>query len=298
MKQIAMFFFAISLFSCANKPVKTEKISVIKITKDLKKLAGDFKFTEGPTVDTAGNVYFTDLVTEVIYIWTVNNQLKVFRKNSNRANGLFFDKDQNLWVCEGGTGQITVTNPEGSTQSIATVYQNKRFNQPNDLWPDKKGGVYFSDPKYGKDDKVLTQDGMHVYYIKPEHNNVIRVCNDLEKPNGVLGTPDGKTLYITDSQGGNTYKYKIEPDGTLTNKTLFVAFGCDGMTQDEQGNMYFAPIGKKQVLIYSAKGEFLKAIQLPELPSNMCFGGKKRNQLFITARSSIYSVELNTKGVD
>jgi len=303
MKKFTFFLIALGLLSCVNQPVeqsnrksevKTESI----IVKEAEKLAGEFKFTEGPAVDAMGNVYFTDIPNHLILTWSIDDQLDTFRINSGRANGLYFDKDENLLVCEGEKGRITSTSPNGEYIAIATEYDGKRFNQPNDLWPDSKGGVYFTDPKYGSDDEELFQKGMHVYYIKPGHNSVLRVCDDLEKPNGVLGTPDGKILYVTDAQAGKTYKYEIQKDGSLANKALFIEFGCDGMTIDKSGNVYITPQGKHTVDIFSPSGVLLDSVLVPERPSNVCFGGKNRNQLFITARTSIYRVELKTKGVD
>ena len=218
--------------------------------------------------------------------------------NSGRANGLYFDKDENLLACEGEKGQVTSTTPEGDYIPIASQFNGKRYNQPNDLWPDKKGGVYFTDPKYGSDEEELPQDGMHVYYINPNHNSVTRVCDDLERPNGILGTPDGKLLYVTDAQAGKTYRYDIQEDGSLANKTLFVELGCDGMTIDKEGNVYLTTSGKQAVDIFAPSGELMESISVPEKPSNVCFGGREKNQLFITARTSIYRVELNTNGVD
>lgn len=303
MKNITLFLIAITLLSCANSPneKKNQKLtdeSASFVVSELEKLAGGFAFTEGPAVDATGNVYFTDIPNHLILIWSLDDKLDTFRLNSGRANGLYFDKDENLLVCEGEKGQISSTSPEGDYKPIATEYNGIRFNQPNDIWPDGKGGVYFTDPKYGADDTELPQDGMHVYYINPEHTSVIRVCDDFEKPNGVLGTPDGKTLYVTDAQAGKTYKYDIQEDGSLTNKTLFVEFGCDGMTLDKAGNVYLTTGGKQAVDIFSAAGELLESIVVPEKPSNLCFGGKDRNQLFITARTSLYRIEMDTEGVD
>lgn len=303
MKNIILLLIAFTLISCVNKPgknnhQKNEYKSKTVIVKEVEKLAGDFKFTEGPAVDAKGNVYFTDIPDNLILIWTLDNKLDTFRINSGHANGLYFDKDENLLACEGEKGQITSTSPDGDYTSLATEYNGKRFNQPNDIWPDGKGGVYFTDPKYGSEDKELPQDGMHVYYINPDHTSVIRVCDDFEKPNGVIGTPDGKILYVTDAQAGKTYKYDIQKDGSLANKTLFVEFGCDGMTIDKAGNVYLTTSGKHAVDIFSPSGELLESIVIPEKPSNLCFGGKDRNQLYITARTSIYRVELDTEGVD
>lgn len=268
------------------------------IVSELEKLAGGFTFTEGPAVDAQGNVYFTDVPKHLIFTWRLDDKLDTFKTNSGRANGLYFDKDENLLICEGEKGQITSIAPNGDYKVIAAQYEGKRFNQPNDIWPDKKGGIYFTDPKYGEAETELSQDGMHVYYITPNHAKVIRVCDDFEKPNGVLGTPDGKFLYITDAKAGKTYKYDLEEDGSLSNKTLFVDVGCDGMTIDKAGNVYLATIGKQAVDIFSPSGDLLESLAVPERPSNLCFGGKDRNQLYITARTSIYRVQLNAEGVD
>jgi gluconolactonase len=303
MKSITLLLITIAVISCVNKSAKNtdqedESTKETLVVGEVEKLAGDFSFTEGPAVDNKGNVYFTDIPNHLILIWTLEEQLDTFRVNSGRANGLYFDKDENLLACEGEKGQITSTSPDGDYKPIATEYSGNRFNQTNDLWPDRKGGVYFTDPKYGSDENELPQEGMHVYYLNPDHKSVIRVCDDLEKPNGILGTPDAKILYVTDAQAGKTYKYDIQKDGFLSNKTLFVEVGCDGMTLDEAGNVYLTTSGKQGVDIFSSAGELLETIPVPEKPSNVCFGGKDRNQLFITARTSIYRVELNTKGVD
>ncbi len=303
MKNVILLFFIFTLASCVNKSsenkaTKSENQIESFQVSEIEELSNAFDFTEGPAVDAEGNVYFTNIPQHMILIWTTENRLDTFRINSGRANGLYFDKDDNLLVCEGEKGQITSIGADGDYTAIATEYDGKRFNQPNDLWPDGKGGVYFTDPKYGGDEGPLPQDGMHVYYITPNRESVIRVISDLEKPNGVLGTPDGKTLYVTDSEGEKTYKYAIQEDGSLTDKTLFVAVGCDGMTLDKQGNVYLTTNGKKAVDIFSPNGVLLESIEIPQQPSNLCFGGKERNQLFITARKSIYRVALNAYGVD
>ena len=303
MRNITLLLIAFVLISCTNKSTENkvqndDAQQKSFVVSELEKLAGGFTFTEGPAVDAQGNVYFTDIPNQLILIWTLENKLDTFRINSGRANGLYFDKDENLLACESGKGQITSTSPDGDYKVIAAQYNGKRFNQPNDLWPDGKCGVYFTDPKYGDEDTELPQDGMHVYYISPDHTSVIRVIDDFEKPNGLIGTPDGKILYVTDAQAKKTYKYDVQEDGSLANKTLFVEYGCDGMTIDKAGNVYLATNGKQAIDIFSPLGELLETIAVPESPSNLCFSGKDRNQLFITARTSIYRVALDAEGVD
>lgn len=300
MKNIILLLIAFAFISVAHISAQKKDANQKNSFKvsELEKLAGGFAFTEGPAVDAKGDVYFTDIQKHQILIWTMGNQLDTFRINTGRANGLYFDKDQNLLVCEGEKGRITSISPTGECKIIAAKYNGKRFNQPNDIWPDGKGGAYFTDPKYGPDENQLPQDGMHVYYINPSHTSVIRVCDDLEKPNGIIGTPDGRTIYITDAGAGKTYRYNIQEDGSLTDKALFVNVGCDGMTIDKDGNVYLTTSGKRAVDIFSSEGELLESIAVPEEPANVCFSGKDRHQLFITARTSIYRIKLTAEGVD
>ncbi len=304
MKTYITIISCLVLFSCGkNKNDKKSEnkydlSSGIEITSAIEQLASDFKFTEGPAVDADGNVYFSDIPNSKIWIWTTADSLKLFRENSNGSNGLYFDKNQNLLACEGGASQISLTTPRGDYKVIASEFDGQPFNTTNDLWPDDKGGVYFTDPQYGGDMDNLEQGGMHVFYLHPDHQKITKVCDDLTRPNGILGTPDGKTLYVTDRGAGKTYHYDIQDDGTLKNKTLFVDYGSDGMTLDQKGNVYFTTKDKSQIDIFSKEGKLLKTIETPEVPTNVCFGGKNRNQLFITAQTSLYRVGLNMNGID
>jgi len=297
-------FFTLLLLSCGNskKESQNEEDSIendsIKITSPLEKLASDFKFTEGPAVDKQGNVYFSDIPNSKIWIWTLADSLQLFRENSNGSNGLYFDKDENLLACEGYKSQISLTTQNGDYNVIASEYEAKPFNTTNDLWPDAQGGVYFTDPQYDGDMDNLNQGGMHVYYLNKDKTNIIRVCDDLERPNGLIGTADGKTLYISDRGAGKTYSYHINTDGTLSHKNLFVDEGSDGMTIDQNGNIYITTKDKSQVDVFSGEGKLLKTIEIPEVPTNVCFGGKNRDQLYITAQTSLYRVGLNARGVD
>jgi gluconolactonase len=121
------------------------------------------------------------------------------------------------------------------------------------------------------------------------------VVDDLKQPNGITGTPDGKTLYVADIAAGRTYAYDIQPDGTLAKKRLFCEAGSDGMTIDADGNLYLTRAG---VLVFDKTGRKIATIEVPEQPANVCFGGTDRKTLFITARTGLYSVRMRTKGVD
>lgn len=258
----------------------------------VEQLAGGFVFTEGPACDSQGNVYFTDIPNERIHKWSVDGKLTTFRENSGKANGLYFDREGNLLACEGGNRRLTSISPGGKVSVLADGFQGKKLNSPNDLWVDPKGGVYFSDPRYGQEDG-LEQDGFQVYYLPPNRKELVRVIGDLVKPNGVLGAADGKTLYVADAGGGKTYAYRIQPDGSLTDRKLAAPVGADGMTLDERGNLYLA---RNVVHVYSPEGKAITTIEVPEPPANVCFGGKDRKTLFITARKGLYAVRMNVRG--
>lgn len=300
MKIVKLMMLISLLFACKQVTQEEDKTSD-NATEQLifgkvQKLTGDFKFTEGPAADQDGNVYFTDIPEQKIWIWTTAQELKIYRENTGGANGLFFDAKQNLLACEGYRGQISSTKPNGEYSILAATFMGVRFNQPNDIWPDGKGGVYFTDPEYNETPS-LPQKGMHVYYIQPENGEIIRVCEDLVKPNGLMGTTDGKTLYITDHGDDKTYSYTINKEGTLTNKSLFANVGGDGMTIDKDGHIYLTTTNKKAIDVFSPQGKLIATIDFPEQPSNVAFGGKNNDELFVTARTSLYKVKTNTYGI-
>jgi len=159
------------------------------------KLADGFVFTEGPAVDAIGNVYFSDVRTSKTYIWSVDEELTVFRDTSGEGNGMFFDPAGNLLVCESGERRVTRVAMDGSVTVIADSYDGKKLNSPNDVWMDPNGGVYFSDPRF-RDQTGVEQDGNHVYYVPSDGGPIVRVVDNLEAPNGVLGTADGRAARI------------------------------------------------------------------------------------------------------
>lgn len=291
-KQV-VFVLAMALLAVAVADCGTEKLSVVEAGAKVEKLTGGFKFTEGPAVDAEGNIFFTDIPNNRIHKWSLAGKLSTSREDSGGANGLFFDKAGNLLACEGGRRQLVSIDPQGKVAVLAKSYANKKLNSPNDLWIDSKGGIYFTDPRYGKRDN-LEQDGEHVYYLLPDRKKLIRVIDDLVRPNGVLGTPDGKKLYVADAGDGKTYVYTINADGTLSDKKFFAPVGSDGMTMDNEDNVYMT---RGMVRVYNSAGEKIETIEVPEAPANVCFGGKDKKTLFITARTSLYSIRMRVKGI-
>ena len=282
----------ILISAAACKPTQQKSQSAIAPAPVIQ-LATGYKFTEGPAEDGHGNLYFTDIPNNKILIYSGPTDISTYTDKSGGANGLCFDTDGNLLVCQGSSRQVISIDSANNVTILAEKYNGKKLNSPNDLWLDPKGGIYFTDPRYGRRDN-LDQDGEHVYYITPDRKNVVRVINDMVRPNGIIGTPDGKRLYVADQGSGITLTYKIKRNGTLTDKKLFAAQGSDGMTMDKKGNVYLT---SDKVYIYNIKGALIDSIDVPERPSNVTFGGPDNRTLYITARTSLYSIRMANAGI-
>ena len=289
---IAKGFTVVLIVAATVGVCSAQKGNIVAAGAEVKKLAGDFKFTEGPAADAQGNVYFSDIPNNRILKWSVDGKLSTFLENSGGANGLYFDRDGNLIACQGEARRLVSISPRGEVTVLADKYEGKKFNSPNDLWIDPKGGVYFSDPRYGNREG-MEQKGEYVYYLTPDRKKVILVISDMVRPNGLIGTLNGKRLFVADHGAGKTYVYKVNKDGTLSDKKLFAPEGADGMTIDRRGNIYLTG---RVVTIYNRKGKKVQEIQVPEGPSNVTFAGADDKALFITARTSLYSIPMEVKG--
>jgi gluconolactonase len=281
--------------------------SIVAPNAKLEKLATGFIFTEGPAVDAQGNVFFTDQPNDRIVQWSAEGTLSVFMQPAGRSNGLCFDRNGNLWACADDQNQLWCITPKKNETSENTVRvvlkadpDKKLLNGPNDIWIRPTGaGLYFTDPlykrPYWKRDPAMQPKGQYVYYLSEDQKTLKSVVTDLKQPNGIIGTPDGKTLYIADIGADKTYAYTIGADGTLTNKRLFYAMGSDGMTIDDEGNVYLTGKG---VTVVDKTGTLIENIPVPESwTGNVCFGGKDRKTLFITASTGLYAVRTRTHGV-
>jgi gluconolactonase len=262
-------------------------------------LAHEFNFTEGPTADDAGNVFFTDQPNNRILKWSLDGKLSTFRQPAGRANGMCFDRQGRLLVCADEKTELWAIDAAGAVTVLAKEYDGKMLNGPNDVWAHPDGGIYFTDPFYKRPwwthDK-RPQDGEHVYYIAPGSRAPRRVASDFKQPNGIIGSPDGKRLYVADIGGGKTYRLAIQPDGQLADKTLVCNLGSDGMTLDAQENLYLTGKG---VTVFDRRGEKIEHIDVPEpWTANVCFGGADRQTLFITASKGLYSIRLKVKGAN
>jgi gluconolactonase len=272
--------------------------SVIDPGTGIEKLSGEFSFTEGPAADKAGNVYFTDQPNDRIMLWSADGKLSTFMQPSGRSNGLFFDNKGNLWSCADEKNELWCILPDRTINKVLDKFDGKLFNGPNDLWISDDGSVFFTDPFYKRpwwDHAEKPQDKQCVYYLSPDHKTLKRIADDLKQPNGIIGTPDGKTLYVSDIGDNKTWAYRINNDGTLSGKRLFCEMGSDGMTTDNRGNLYLTGKG---VTVFDKTGKRLGNIAVPESwTANVCFGGRDRKELFITASKGLYRIRTRIRGV-
>ncbi|MET4107365.1 SMP-30/gluconolactonase/LRE family protein [Hymenobacter sp. UYP22] len=282
----------------ANAQSSSNSVVVAGATPRL--VSRQFSFTEGPAVDKAGNVFFTDQPNNRIWKYDTRGQLSIFLEPAGRANGTYFDQQGNLLACADEHNQLWSIAPNGTVTVRLRDVQGHTLNGPNDLWVrPKTGGIYFTDPYYQR--PYWTRQapdpdlgGQKVYYLAANQTTAVPMDDKLQQPNGIIGTPDGKLLYVADIGAGKTYCYQIGPDGRLQNRQLFVEQGSDGMTIDRQGNVYLTGNG---VTVYSPAGQKIEQIAIPEKwTANVCFAGKKRDTLFITASEAVYVLPMRVRG--
>lgn len=295
-KQLVLnVFFLYSSIATNAQPMDS---SIIAPGAELHQVAADYKFTEGPAADAQGNVFFTDQPNNCIMKWATDGTVSVFMEPAGRANGMIFDRQGNLIACADEKSQLWQISPDKQVTVLVSDFKGQRLNGPNDAWVDPKGGIYFTDPYYQRDywthtEKEIESEG--VYYLTPDQKRLIPMATDLVKSNGIVGTADGKQLYVADIGDDKTYVYQINDDGSLSDKRLFTAMGSDGMTLDNRGNLYLTGQG---VTVFDSQGEQIEHIAVDEnWTANVCFGGKERKTLFITASESVYTLVMQVAGV-
>lgn len=270
--------------------------SIIAAGADLQLVSARFTFTEGPATDKKGNVFFTDQPDNKIWKYDINGELSLFMDSAGRANGMYFDHSGNLLACADEQNQLWSITPDGLKTVLLTELAGKHFNGPNDLWIHPNENIYFTDPYYQRSYWTRTAPelpGMYVY-LYTKGKTPVAVATDLEKPNGIIGTTDGKYLYVADIKASKTYRYDIMPDGSLGSKMLFANQGSDGMTIDEKGNIY---LSGKGITVFDPTGKMIQYIPVPgDWTGNLTFGGKDRNVLFITASKAVFVLKMKVKG--
>lgn len=276
-----------------------QEASPIAAGAALEKLAGDFKFTEGPTANAKGDVFFTDQPNDRIMKWAAGGGLSTFMQPAGRSNGMYFDAKGNLIACADEKNELWSIAADGKVSVILKEYDGKPLNGPNDVWVHPSGAMYFTDPFYKRpwwQHKDPPQDGQHVYRLAADGKKLARVTADLVQPNGIVGTPDGKRLFVADIGAKKTYRFDIAPDGSLGNRALLCELGSDGITLDEAGNLYLTGKG---VFVIAPDGKEIAHIDVPEKwCANVSFGGPDHKTLFITASTGLYSIKMRVKGAN
>jgi gluconolactonase len=300
----------------------TAQETIVPANAKVELVWNDGDFTEGPTAAADGAILFSDIGNRIMRFEPKTKQTTVFRDPSGRANGLMFDQQGRLVACEGanqgGGRRISITDKDGKVRTLADRYQGKRFNSPNDLAIDAKGRVYFTDPRYvGDDPRELDFEGV---FLVDTDGTVNLATRDVEKPNGILVSPDGKSVYVADNNSQPTGKHQlvaftVKQDGTLADKKVLFDFGpnrrgIDGMTLDQDGNIYATAGSRAEagIYVFSPEGKPLASIATPGDPTNCVFGiGAESKTLYITApgpapednrmrRYGLYRIGLLTTG--
>ena len=295
-KVIKLFLVLPILISVSCKSLHT---SIIAKDAKVQLVATDYTFTEGPAVAPNGDVYFTDQPNDRIIKWSAKDKaVAVYMEPSGRSNGLYFDHQGNLLACADDKNQLWRIDSQKNVTVLIDDFEGKKLNGPNDLWVDPKGGIYFTDPFYKRPYWTRTEqeiEKQRVYYLTPDQKNIVIVAEDYVKPNGIIGSKDGTLLYVADIVDKKTYTYTINPDASLSNKTLFANMGSDGMTMDNLGNVYLTGDG---VTVFDPLGKQILHIPIDQKwTANVTFGGKNQKTLFITAMTALYALEMNVKGI-
>jgi gluconolactonase len=275
-----------------------DSISVVKPGATLVQVSKQFSFTEGPAADKKGNIYFTDQPNDRIWKYDTEGNLSLFMEKTGRSNGMDFDKKGRLISCADENMEIRAFNTTDKSFTVLMEnFKGLKLNGPNDLWVDGKGGIYLTDPYYQRPwwaRKKPDIEKQNLYFLPAGKREPVIVDSALVKPNGIVGTADGKYLFVADIADNKTYKYRINKNGSLSDRQLFVSQGSDGMALDKQGNLYLTGNG---VTIYNAQGVKIGHIPVPSgWTANCCFGGKDRTTLFITASQSVYTLQMKVKG--
>jgi gluconolactonase len=309
----ALTAFTLAAILCitgCSHPVTTEFSDIMAPGTVAQKIPHEpFKFVEGPASDSEGNLYFNDIPNGITWRYSVDGQFSIFRDNTNRCNGLAFNHAGELLGCEQTPPLISAVDMRGNVlRTLVDSHDGHALNSPNDLTVDHDGGIYFTDPAFGRWEGP-PPNFQGVYYLAPGASEPKLVVDDVSKPNGVILSLDGHVLYVVNSWSVDIRAYHLSGPGTVKESGKFgtlvlpegqakadstQASGGDGLTIDELGNLYIT--SKAGVQVFNLMGERLGIIETPEKPANCAFGGADMQTLFITAQKSLYAVKLEVKG--
>ena len=264
----------------------------------VEKLVGGMGFTEGP-VWFNGFLVFSDIPNNELKKWSQAGGLETFRKPSQNINGNTTDSAGRLVSAEHTGRRISLTEKDGTVNSVVDVFDGKKFNSPNDVVVKSDGTVWFTDPPYGlAKGATKEQEGNYVFRFDPQGKTTTIVAKDADMPNGLCFSPDEKKLYLADSGKPHHIRvYEVKADGTLANSQVFCVIdkgGPDGIRCDAEGRIWSS--AGDGVHVFATDGSLVGKILVPEPPANLCFGGADGKTLFITARKSLYSIPVLVGG--
>ena len=265
------------------------------------KLAGGFGFIEGPVwVKDGGYLVFSDIPRDVLHKWAPSGSVTTFRQPSRNTNGNTIDAAGRLLSCEHSGRRVAVTEKDGTLRTLVDAFEGKKLNSPNDVVVKSDGTIWFTDPEYGLKTNPQTkrregkeQPGNFVYRHDPRTGSITAVARDFDQPNGLAFSPDERRLYVADSGKPRHIRvFDVAADGTLSGGSVFCTIdkgGPDGIRVDTAGRVWSSTGDGVQV--FGADGRRVGRILLPEGAANLCFGGEDGRTLFMTARTSLYSVQ-------
>ena len=289
--------------------IEGEELRQLVAEPVLERLATGARWTEGPVwVDADNCLLFSDIPNTTIYRWDDRDGIAVFRHPSGFANGNTLDQQGRLLSCEHQRRRVSRTEPDGQVVTIASHYQGKRLNSPNDLVVKSDGTIYFTDPTYGQkadegDCGPQELGWQGVYRVNPDGSNLTVLVDDFRAPNGLAFSPDERRLYVGDSEDMFVRVYEVQPDGTLANGRRFAGemgprgdrLGApDGMKVDVDGRLWVTAAGG--VWVFDAEGHQIGTLRMPEIVANLNWGPPDRRTLYLTASTSLYRVRLIVAG--
>jgi len=259
------------------------------------KVATGFVFTDGPVWSREGYLVFSDVPSARLLELKPGVPVSVLRAKSNGAGGNTFDAQGRLYSCETHSRRVTRTDKKGNVEVLAERWQGKQLNAPNDIVVRKDGQVYFTDPAFGNQQDTRELDFYGVFHISPR-GELDPIAKSKGRPNGIALSPNGRVLYVSNSDEHNLRAYDLDHNGAASGERILVS-GIEGVPNgirvDEKGNLYVAAA---KIEVYTPEGKPLGAIAVGETPSNCAFGDVDFEGLFITARTAVYHVRLNVKG--
>jgi len=269
------------------------------------RLTTGFAFTEGPLWHPDGYLLFSDMPGDHLRRWEAGAGISTFRKPCDMSNGLAWDRQGRLLACEHATSRVTRTEPDGRIVTLASHYEGKELNSPNDLVVRSDGGIYFTDPTYGRAEyygrpRPVELDFRGVYRAEPEGGRVALLAGDFGQPNGLCFSADERRLFVNDTDRQHIRVFDVRPDGTLAGGAVWAETrgqgpgAPDGMKLDRAGNIWCC--GPGGIHVFGPDARALGVLHVPEYVANFCWGDGDLRSLYITASTSLYRLRTAVAG--